>query len=380
VKPGEAEKLLGGHATGTLTEAERRTLFAASLDHQEIFDALMDEEALRELLADPEAKAQLLAALAAPPKVVPFWRRTGLLSAVAGLILAATASLVYLRSPQPGPPALRATAKPVEATAAEVPAFVPAPTAQAKRVAPAAPAKPSTSPPPANEPAPASASPKLMAAAPAAAGELRSKEQDLYHRAEAQDKLAKKAELPWPSAALLEVAPAQKADRPKASVEAQNATVGGVLAGAVGGLDARMAAADQAERTRGDASSLPAAPAPAKSARRMEAKATAAHSPTWTLEPQPDGTTRVLVKGPVAAQAVLLRRRADHVEVMSLQAVDASGALAHWRVDVRLAAGDVLDLYLLNAPVADPAGLPETGPVDGYRMRVYPPEDKSEKK
>ena len=32
MKPIEAAKLLGGYATGTLSEAERRTLFAAALE------------------------------------------------------------------------------------------------------------------------------------------------------------------------------------------------------------------------------------------------------------------------------------------------------------------------------------------------------------
>ena len=71
MKHAEAEKLLGGYTTGTLTEAERQTLFAAALERQDLFDALADEEALRELLSDSAARTQLLAALSsnAPPKV-----------------------------------------------------------------------------------------------------------------------------------------------------------------------------------------------------------------------------------------------------------------------------------------------------------------------
>ncbi|HEX4846198.1 MAG TPA: hypothetical protein VFV26_08265, partial [Geothrix sp.] len=109
MKRAEAEKLLGGYATGTLTESERRMLCEAALAHQDLFDALADEEALRELLADPAARAQLLAALApsselAPPKVVPFWRRPGVIGAAAGLLVATTAGLVVLRSPEGVPP------------------------------------------------------------------------------------------------------------------------------------------------------------------------------------------------------------------------------------------------------------------------------------
>jgi len=43
-----------------------------------------------------------------------------------------------------------------------------------------------------------------------------------------------------------------------------------------------------------------------------------------------------------------------------------------WRWQVRLSTGDALDLYLLNAPMADPTQLPETGPVDGFRARIHP--------
>lgn len=59
----EIQKLLGGYATGTLSEAERRALFEAALEDQELFDALAKEEALREVLEDPTARRQLIAAL-----------------------------------------------------------------------------------------------------------------------------------------------------------------------------------------------------------------------------------------------------------------------------------------------------------------------------
>ena len=61
--PREVEKLIGGYATGTLTEAEQQALFSEALGNQALFDALADEEALRELLSDPVARRQLLATL-----------------------------------------------------------------------------------------------------------------------------------------------------------------------------------------------------------------------------------------------------------------------------------------------------------------------------
>jgi hypothetical protein len=81
----------------------------------------------------------------------------------------------------------------------------------------------------------------------------------------------------------------------------------------------------------------------------------------------------VTVSAPRGQPVTLLRRRAAGVEVLPLRVLgDRGQALLQWRTEVGLAAGDVLDLYLLNAPVAEPANLPETGPVDGFRVRIYP--------
>ncbi len=59
----DVHKLLGGYATGTLTEEERKALFAAALEDQELFEALADEEALREVLADLGTRRRLIADL-----------------------------------------------------------------------------------------------------------------------------------------------------------------------------------------------------------------------------------------------------------------------------------------------------------------------------
>jgi hypothetical protein len=71
--PKQVHQLIGGYATGTLTETERQALFAEALNNQTLFDALADEEALRELLADPVARRELLAAL--EPKQPPLTER-----------------------------------------------------------------------------------------------------------------------------------------------------------------------------------------------------------------------------------------------------------------------------------------------------------------
>ena len=84
----EIQKLLGGYATDTLSEAERRTLFEAALEDQELFDALAKEQPLREVLQDPAARRQLIEALG--PAREPFaarawhWLRQPAVLAMAG--------------------------------------------------------------------------------------------------------------------------------------------------------------------------------------------------------------------------------------------------------------------------------------------------------
>jgi hypothetical protein len=97
--PQEIQKLLGGYATGTLTEAEQQALFEAALHDQSLFDALAREESLRDLLRDPAARAQLLSALEpAPPRRFWTWRP---LAAVAAMAAIATVAFVIARRPQP---------------------------------------------------------------------------------------------------------------------------------------------------------------------------------------------------------------------------------------------------------------------------------------
>jgi hypothetical protein len=62
----DVRKLLGGYASGTLTDAEKQTLFEAALSDNDLFDALADEHALKELLDDPAARAHVLRAAETP--------------------------------------------------------------------------------------------------------------------------------------------------------------------------------------------------------------------------------------------------------------------------------------------------------------------------
>ncbi len=84
----EIRKLVGGYATGTLTEAERQALFDAALDDQDLFDELAREQSLKELLDSPGARTRLTAVLA-PPE--PRWSANRLRLAIAGTLAAGLA-------------------------------------------------------------------------------------------------------------------------------------------------------------------------------------------------------------------------------------------------------------------------------------------------
>jgi hypothetical protein len=98
------EQILGGYATDTLTEEEKRQLFEAALQDQTLFDALADEEALKALLADPGARQRILASLhasgkshkapIASPRRRNWFRRPSSL-AWAGSIAAAGLALIF---------------------------------------------------------------------------------------------------------------------------------------------------------------------------------------------------------------------------------------------------------------------------------------------
>ena len=100
--PLEIRKLIGGYATGSLSDAERQLLFEAALEDQELFDELMGEHALKELLEEPGANARLIAALAPvspPPK--PFWNRAWPWAASAGAVAAGVVLSLELFRPPP---------------------------------------------------------------------------------------------------------------------------------------------------------------------------------------------------------------------------------------------------------------------------------------
>ena len=367
MKPLEAEKLLGGHAAGILSEAERRALFEAALEHQELFDALADQEVLREMLADPASQAQLLAALAPAKRSVPLWRHPALLGAAASLLVAATAGLAYLRSPQPLAPRLEPPVLQEAPAAKDLPAgkeaapIAPAPREerlQKLKVAPSPAAPTQVSPPPSpSPPAEAQAVVEVLSRAPEAAAApkvldlQKAQERNLavQERAEALHSRPAKAAAPMPSAA---AAPA--------AVPA--GVPGGVIGGVVGGASGSGVRVKKAE--------APAAKADLLAPGSVRGEVI---PPAWNLETLPDGKAQLTVLAPPYAQALLLQRGPAGLRVVKLLKIDGpGGSLLRWRAQLSPEPGDTVDLYLLNSPVADPTKLPEDGPVDGFRVRVHP--------
>jgi hypothetical protein len=134
----EARKLLGGYATGSLSEAERKVLFEAALQDQELFDELAGEQALKEVLDEPGARQRLIAALE-PPRKHRVWL---LAMASATVAIALVIGIVVLQRTPPPPQQIAQVLKspgPVNAPAAP-PVAQPPPVR--RKVAPAPPPPP----------------------------------------------------------------------------------------------------------------------------------------------------------------------------------------------------------------------------------------------
>jgi hypothetical protein len=109
----EIRRLIGTYATGSLTEAERKTLYEAALEDQELFDELAGEHAFKELLEEPGAKQRLIAAVskaelqAEAPSSVRAWRWGAVALAAASVFIAIIGGRMGLNSfkqPEHTPP------------------------------------------------------------------------------------------------------------------------------------------------------------------------------------------------------------------------------------------------------------------------------------
>src|SRR5260370_19486386 len=134
----DIQKLIGGYATGTLTDEERLMLFEAALDDQELFDALQQEQPLKDLFDDPfsremvrRAAAESLPQPQTPPR--KSWFRQPWVWASATSMAAAAVLVVALvrwdRTPPPDVKQVAAqTAKQPAAQQAPEPEERPSPT------------------------------------------------------------------------------------------------------------------------------------------------------------------------------------------------------------------------------------------------------------
>jgi hypothetical protein len=320
--PREAEQLLGGYATGTLTEAERRALFAAALEDQALFDALADEEALRELLADAATRTRLLALLAEPARkpAVPLWRRPASLGLAASILAAVGVGLALHHGPAPRsaevqPPVL-SEEQPKAAAPAQKVVEAPRPPRAEKKPSPPKPSPrldraPAAPPPP---PAIASTAPDASAAP-----------------------IAENRAAPAP---LREKAEAKQAPEPP-SAEAGVSAMGALYSSR-------------------DAARLIPSPAP-----------------TWTLDAAPAGTFRLTVRWGPGGHLYLLRRDASGVSVLAPTASPLQEGKRESRFTGALGTGSVLDLYLLPEASKTPEALPAEGALQGFRARVWPVEKKA---
>ena len=154
----EARKLVGGYATGSLTESERRLLFEAAMEDQDLFDELAREQEMKELLDEPGARDRLILAVTPPDRGAVVKRPIWVWSAIAlAAVVFGVTTWSLLRTP-----------KPVEVARVEPHAAQPAPPVAVDQLQPSPPV---SSAPPANRPATDKKSPGAPAGAPGPATE-----------------------------------------------------------------------------------------------------------------------------------------------------------------------------------------------------------------
>lgn len=330
----DPRELLGGYATGTLSEEEKARLFQAALEDQELFNALADEEALRELLSDPRARQRLLEALG-QPRIVPLWRRPAMLSAAAGLLVVITSTLLFHRQPrileEERTQRRSGQAQPQSAPEAPGPAAS----------APKAPMK--VNPAPSSSPAPD-------------AERARSKEGESpipFNLVGGVAKAEKKQDLPGedlympdsasaPSGSVAPPPPAPAAT-PSVSHELMEVQTSLVVGSA-------RPAADQASRPKGKGLS--------KSTRGESAIGVPAH-----LEPLGEGRFRLWIQ-PRAPHLYVLQREGASIQVLKPSPMEGSERRYEF------SGAGVLDIYELMEEAPEPERLPASGPVPGQRYRI----------
>jgi hypothetical protein len=125
--PDHIRRLVGGYATGTLSETQRKLLFEAALEDQELFDELARDQALKELLEAPGVRQRLVANIETRPQTN--WWRYPLPWALGGAALSISAGLMALVFLTPSGSRLRPSG-PTEVAQARPPVPAEAPSSQ----------------------------------------------------------------------------------------------------------------------------------------------------------------------------------------------------------------------------------------------------------
>jgi hypothetical protein len=121
----DIQKLIGGYATGSLTEEERQALFEAALDDQDLFDTLQQEQALKDLFDDPFSREQVRRAAAESlprPRTsrTSWFRRPWIWASAASMALAGVLVVALLRWDRTAPPPVAKQATEASKQVAEV--------------------------------------------------------------------------------------------------------------------------------------------------------------------------------------------------------------------------------------------------------------------
>lgn len=345
----EAEKLLGGYATGTLTDQEKSALFSAALDQQELFDALVDEEALRELLADPDARRRLLTLLPEAPVRTAFWdwlRRPAAIGLAASLAGAAVLGVALWQYSGPKKVAMSQVA-------------------EVRQTPP--PAQPLLKPPEAPQLPVESKAKKTRQASMREEGSI----------APLSSAPAVNAPSAPPPAAFPARVAAEKAAPPRqfaADLAIKQSAPQGVVGGIIGGAPAPSPPVP----TKRDASNrivvlgLDSAKQEAVPGAAMKAKSSAPE-PSYVLEHLAGDTARLNVKSLSGGNVYVVKRTVAGPGVMLAQrTVVGPTGTTEAVYEFPLSQGDVVDLYILPNPEANPAALTPGGPAGAFVRRVYP--------
>ncbi|MDR1840436.1 MAG: hypothetical protein LBQ86_00730 [Holophagales bacterium] len=355
------EKLLGGYAPGILRDGEKLALFSAALEDQELFNALMDEDALKQILDCPEFRARVMAALdstAAPPaKIRPFWQKPLWMGVAASMFLVFMASYSLKRSGAPLPPEQSAKVEQVKAEAIVAPSdpiITPGAESKGREITIKNTEKDMAQ---AEQPG-VKNSPEAAKKTAASANKSVLLTEDAGKDAAAPNALQEDVANISGAASL---SPLQHSAL-RAAPLARSAKAQGKAG--VASKDAIVFSAEAAIKAEANELSKP----DDLPELNTKTRAPKLPNPVWTVTRLDNGRLGVkVVRTVINADIVLLLRSDSGVSVI----VPKKQSNNDFYYEVDIASGDRLDLYQLNYKASDHLTLPESGPIDGQRVRIF---------